>query len=130
MTDRPTDAAPSSSDVTAVTLVATEYFQAWFAGDGERMRAVLHPALAKRALVDPFASLELDEDSAEQLITHTAGGGGSKYEPGQEVTVLDLFGDIATVAVRSKPFVEYLHLARFGDRWLIVNALYAVLRAN
>jgi hypothetical protein len=94
------------------------------------MRAVLHPALAKRALVDPSASLELDEDSAEQMVTHTAGGGGTKYEPDQEVTVLDLFGDIASVAVRSKPFVEYLHLARFGDRWLIVNALYAVLRAN
>jgi hypothetical protein len=29
--------------------------------------------------------------------------------------------------VRSAPFVEYLHLARFGDRWLIVNALYCVL---
>lgn len=29
--------------------------------------------------------------------------------------------------VRSEPFVEYLHLARFGDRWLIVNALYLVL---
>jgi hypothetical protein len=23
--------------------------------------------------------------------------------------------------------VEYLHLARFGDRWLIVNALYCLL---
>jgi Putative lumazine-binding len=43
------------------------------------------------------------------------------------VTVLDLFGDIATVMVRSEPFVEYVHLARFGDRWLIVNALYYVL---
>jgi len=35
--------------------------------------------------------------------------------------------DIATVMVRSEPFVEYLHLARFGDRRLIVNALYYVL---
>jgi hypothetical protein len=130
MTDRPTDAAPSSPDVAAVTAVATEYFQSWFAGDGERMRAVLHPGLAKRTPLDPPASLELDEDSAEQLVAHTAGGGGTGYEPGQQVTVLDLFGDIATVVVRSKPFVEYLHLARFDDRWLIVNALYAVRPAG
>jgi hypothetical protein len=33
----------------------------------------------------------------------------------------------ATVMVQSAPFVEYLHLARFGERWLIVNALYYVL---
>jgi Putative lumazine-binding len=45
----------------------------------------------------------------------------------QEVTVLDVFQDIATVMVRSQPFTEYLHLGRFGDRWLIVNALYLVL---
>ena len=37
-----TDASPA--DVEAVTSVATEYFQSWFAGDGERMRACLHPA--------------------------------------------------------------------------------------
>lgn len=45
----------------------------------------------------------------------------------QEVTVLDVFRDMATVVVRSEPSVEYLHLARFGDGWLIVNALYTVL---
>ena len=26
--------------------------------------------------------------------------------------------------VHSQPFVEYIHLARFADRWLIVNTLY------
>lgn len=40
------------------------------------------------------------------------------------MTVLNVFRDIATVMVRSEPFVEYLHLARFEDNWLIVNALY------
>jgi Putative lumazine-binding len=43
------------------------------------------------------------------------------------VIVLDAFRDIATVKVRSAPFVEYLHLARFDNRWLIVNALYVSL---
>ena len=34
------------------------------------------------------------------------------------------------VELPSEPFVEYVHLARFGDRWLIVNALYYVLSDN
>jgi hypothetical protein len=38
--------------------------------------------------------------------------------------VLDISKDIAAVKVVSKPFIEYLQLGRFGDRWLIVNALY------
>jgi hypothetical protein len=118
----------SPADVEAVARVATEYFQSWFAGDGERMRACLHPALAKRTRELPGAkSLILHEDPSEQLVIDTASGEGTGFDPSQEVIVLDVFRDIATVKVRSAPFVEYLHLARFDNRWLIVNALYVSL---
>lgn len=119
------------ADVQAVTAVATEYFQAWFAGDGERIRATLHPALAKRTPEQPGTeSLALHEDPTERLVADTNTGEGTGFEPSQEVTVLDLFADVATVMVRSQPFVEYLHLGRFGDRWLIVNAFYWVLASG
>ena len=124
----PSMSETSSADVEAVTRVATEYFQSWFAGDGERMRACLHPALAKRTPEEPGTeTLGLHEDPTERLVADTASGEGTRFDPRQEVTVLDVFRGIATVMVRSKPFVEYLHLARFGKRWLIVNALYLVL---
>ena len=123
----PESSAAAASDVDAVERVSIEYFQAWFAGDGDRMRACLHPALAKRTPEQPgSASLLLHEDPAYRLVIDTARGEGSRFEPQQEVTVLDVFRDVASVVVRSEPFVEYLHLARFGDRWLIVNALYYV----
>ncbi len=118
----------SPADVEAITRTATEYFQSWFAGDGERIRACLHPALAKRTPEQPGAmSMGLHECPTERLVADTASGEGTGFDPRQEVTVLDVFRDIATVSVRSEPFVEYLHLARFGDKWLIVNALYLVL---
>jgi hypothetical protein len=118
----------SPADVEAVTRVATEYFQSWFAGDGERIRACVHPALAKRTPQSPGSeSTVLDEDPTEVLVADTAGGEGTGFDPWQEVTVLNVFRDIATAMVRAEPFVEYLHLARFGDRWLIVNALYLEL---
>ena len=109
-----------------MAAVATEYFQSWFAGDGERMRQVLHPDLAKRC-IEEQGSLRLHEDPTETLVADTASGEGTAFEPRQDVEVVDVFGDIATVVVRSDVFREYLHIARFGDRWLIVNALYAVL---
>ena len=57
----------------------------------------------------------------------TASGEGVDFEPSQEVIILDVFRDMASVVVHSEPFTEYLHLGRFGDRWLIVNAFYRVL---
>ncbi len=116
-----------ATDVQSVTAVATEYFQSWFAGDGERMRACLHPALAKRtARLTGDGSLTLLEAPAETLVADTATGEGARFDPWQEVTVLDITHDIASVKVRSQPFTEYLHLMRFADTWLIVNALYRV----
>jgi hypothetical protein len=118
-------AEPPTRDAAAVHARATEYFQSWFAGDAERMRACLHPALAKRRHLAPGTdSLDLHEDPTELLVADTASGEGRAFEPVQEVTVFDVHGDIATAMVLSEPFTEYLHLARFGDRWLIVNALY------
>lgn len=128
MQDHTSISEASPADVEAVTRTATEYFQSWFAGDGERIRACLHPALAKRTPEKPGTEfLVLHEDPTETLVNDTASGEGMGFDPRQDVTVLDVFRDIATVVVRSEPFVEYLHLARFGDKWLIVNALYFVL---
>jgi hypothetical protein len=112
-------------DRQAVIEVATQYFESWFEGDPQRMRAVLHPALSKRTAFQPGASmLALEEDTADGLVAIVGRGSRTTAEPGQDVTLLDMSKDIAAVKVVSKPFIEYLHLARFGDRWLIVNALY------
>lgn len=119
----------SAADIAAVEASVTEYFQAWFAGDGERIRRVLHPALAKRTAERPgTSSLELHEDPVEALVADTASGEGTSFDPIQTVTVLDIYGDIATAMCYSEPFTDYVHLGRYGDRWLIVNALYAIPR--
>ena len=118
-------AKSETPDIAAVAAVATEYFQSWFAGDGARMRAVLHPALSKRTPKHAGGpELTLDEDTAESMVSDTARGPRTQYEPWQDVHVVDVAGDIATVVVRSQPFDEYLHLGRFDGRWLIINALY------
>ena len=112
-------------DRQAIVEVATQYFESWFEGDPQRMRAVLHPALSKRTASEPGAPmLALEEDTADGLVAIVSRGSRTTVEPGQDVTLLDMSKDIAAVKVVSKPFIEYLHLARFGDRWLIVNALY------
>ena len=41
-----------------------------------------------------------------------------------EVTVHDVYGDIATVSVDSVTYHEYLHLVRTPSGWQIANALW------
>ena len=42
----------------------------------------------------------------------------------QDVTVLDVFENAASVKVVAAGWIDYLHLARCNGRWLIVNVLW------
>lgn len=117
-----------SGDEVEVVATALDYFEGWFDGDVERMDRALHPALAKRSLrqVDPD-SHELRSVTKEQMLTWTAEGEGTREDPGKhriDVEVLDVYGNIATVLIRSVVYREYLHLARTDEGWKIVNALW------
>ena len=42
----------------------------------------------------------------------------------RSVRVLDIAGNAAVARVETPWFVDYFHLGRFGERWVIVNALW------
>jgi Putative lumazine-binding len=117
--------AAVARDRAAIVRVVADYYESWFAGDHERMRSSLHPDLAKRSVEhgaggDPF----LHTIGAQDMVEATARGAGKKYPRGHDVVICDIDEDLATVKVTSTPYVEYLHLARFGECWLIINVLW------
>jgi hypothetical protein len=126
MQDRATG---SSSDEAAVVAAALDYFEGWFEGDATRMDRALHPGLAKRSLsqVDPD-SPELRSLTKERMVELTAAGGGKGDVPdgglGIDVEVIDLYGNTASVVIRSAVYREHLHLVRTDEGWKIVNALW------
>ena len=113
------------SDRDAVERVVADYYESWFTGDGDRMRSALHPNLAKRTPVPGGGQrLELDPTTAGEMGDLAAAGAGTRYERGHHIELCDIDGDLASVKVRSAPYIEYIHLARFGERWLIVDVLW------
>jgi hypothetical protein len=113
------------SDHDAIIGTVTDYWEGWFGGDVERMRRALHPALAKtgvsgaRGVSTPM--------SAQDMIRWTGEGEGVAGRPADmayDITVQDVYGDIATVTVHSAVYREYLHLVRTPAGWAILNALY------
>ena len=118
-----------TSDEAAVVASTLDYFNGWFEGDSQSMDRVLHPALAKRSLKQVDAdSGELRTVTRDQMVAWTAEGEGKSVDPGGDreidVEVIDLYGNIASVVVRSSVYREYLHLVRTDDGWRIANALW------
>ena len=71
---------------------------------------------------------ELRTVTKEQMVVWTAEGEGKREDPGGDreidVEVIDVYGNIASVVVRSSVYREYLHLVRSDDGWRIANALW------
>ena len=121
---------PSPDDVMAITATARDYIEGWLDGDEARMRRCLHPDLVKRTIYRDPATDDWrlgDPADAETMVGWTRAGEGRTAvaeERTFEITIDDVFRHIATVRVLSTPYMDYLHIAKLGDRWLIVNALW------
>ncbi|MCY0986437.1 nuclear transport factor 2 family protein [Nannocystis sp. ILAH1] len=131
----PPPAAPPAATIDAKTraaieAVAYDYLDGQLEGDPARVARALHPDLAKRAVVGAGPTsrevFPLRRMSADELIELTRQGAlkTPKEQWNRSVRVLDVTGTAAVVRVETPWFVDYFHMGRFGERWLIVNALW------
>ena len=121
-------AAQSSADSAAIRATALDYIDGWYARDAVRMERALHPELTKRIVqTDPQGRSRLGQQSAMTLVQNTKRGGGTDIPAGQrknEVRILDVYGNAASVRVQAATWVDYMHLAKSNGRWVIVNVLW------
>ncbi len=64
---------------------------------------------------------------ASSLIFATGAGSGTDVPPERrrhDITILDLYGNMASVRVTSAKLVDYMQIARFEGGWRIVNVLW------
>lgn len=121
----------SADDSSAIFASTLNYVDGWYEGDAQRMDQGLHPDLVKRS-VYRHAQTErsiMRHISASTLVEYTRTGGGKESlenhtRNGAEVTILDVFENIATVKAVSVDFVDYLHLVKYDGNWLIINILW------
>lgn len=116
-------------DREAITMAALDYIDGYYTGDGERMARALHPELAKRIVrTDPNTGKSvLQNMTAEQLVQITNGGGGNRIpeeERQSDVTILDVFENVASVKIVAGTWIDYLHVGRVDGEWKIINVLW------
>jgi len=121
--------AQSAADTLGIRTAAMDYIEGWYAGDAARMERALHPELVKRVVIVDAKNNRavLESISALTLILRTRAGGGS-HTPAErqqkDFTILDIFSNAAVAKVIASDWVDYLELAKWNGRWLIVNVLW------
>lgn len=88
----------------------------------------LHPDLAKRSVIGdtPDERLGLRRMSKEELVSLTRQGAlkTPKDQWNRSCRILDVTAETAAVRLETPWFVDHFHMGRYGERWIIVNALW------
>ena len=118
----------AKSDAELIKQTALDYIEGWYEGDAVRMERALHPDLAKRIVrVDQRGRYALGQMSAMTLVQLAREGDGKsipKEKQQKDVTVLDVFNNAASVKIIASDWIDYLHVAKWRGRWVIVNVLW------
>ena len=126
----PFSASPcqSQADSLAIRQTALDYIQGWYTGDAVRMERALHPELAKRIVrSDTLGNFRLDQQSAMTLVQGTRNGYGKstpEADRHDDVRILDIYRNAASARIDASDWVDYLQLAKWRGRWVIVNVLW------
>lgn len=121
--------AQAAADSSAIRATALDYVEGWYEGDPERMSRALHPELVKRIVVSDTATRRsvLQNMGASALVNGARHGWG-KETPGErrqkDVTILDVFGNAASVKAVMADWIDYIQMAKVDGRWVIVNVLW------
>jgi len=120
--------AQAAADSAGIRQAALDYIDGYYTGDGARMERAVHPELAKRIVrTNEQGRSQLGQMSAMTLVMGTRAGGGKDTPVAQrreDVTILDIYQNAASAKVYASGWVDYLHLAKWNGRWVIVNVLW------
>jgi hypothetical protein len=124
----PDKAAAATSDAEQIKQTALDYIEGFYEGDAARMERALHPELAKRIVnTDERGRSVFNHMGAMRLVQLTRVSSGKdipKEKQQKDVTVLDIFGNAASAKIIAADWIDYLHLAKWNGKWVIINVLW------
>lgn len=120
--------AQSAADSAGIRQAALDYIDGYYTGDAARMERAIHPELAKRIVrTSPEGRQMLMQMSAATLIQGTREGGGRDTPDSlrhKDITIFDIYQNAASAKIYASHWVDYLQLAKWHGRWVIVNVLW------
>jgi transposase len=113
-----------TSDEAAVRAAVTDYIEGYYTGDAARMEKSLHPHYLKHTISGSDDQLRMTEKTGLQMVQDVRSGGPQDLsERKEQITVLDISGDIASAKLVTPHWVDYVTLSKWHGEWKIVSVV-------
>ena len=114
----------TTNDSIQIKQAALDYIEGWFYKDVNRVNNAVHFEFVKRSIHTPDSIDFLGTINKSRMDFITLYHRDREYILNTEVFILDAMPTIASVKVIFNECIEYLHIAKLNDKWIIVNNLF------
>ncbi len=118
---------PSTDDVEGVRQAVLDYVEGTYRVDASLAKRSVHPELAKLGFFEEAGAYNLCRMTyAEELETAATFNKDGTIGPDapKVITVFEVLDQTASAKLEAWWGVDYLHLAKFDGKWMIVNVLW------
>jgi len=122
--------AQNQDDVKAVEAAANNYLLGFYEGKPELLEKVLSPELKKLGWWRPNKDEDyqgpfyISKEESLEFAPRYAAGQNLPSTAYRKITVFEVLDKTAVVKAEAVWGVDYLHLAKIDDQWLIYNAIW------
>lgn len=116
----------SAVDAPAVRATVTNYIEGYYTGDARRMEQTLHPHYLKHMI---HGEIPMREKTGPQMMREVRSNGIPEMpavDKTEQVTVLDIAGDIASAKLVTPGWTDYLTLEKVGGEWKILSVVQRI----
>ena len=109
----------------AVRATVTNYIEAYYLGDASRMQQTLHPHYLKHVI---HGNIAMREMTGSDMVSAVRNGPPDipQSERTEQVSVLDVSGNIASAKLVTPGWVDYMTLSKETRGWRIVSVVQKI----
>ena len=115
-----------TDDVSAIRATVTNYIEGYFTGDAQRMEQTLHPHYLKHII---HGDIPMRERTGAEMIREVRKSGPADFpapEKTEQVSVLDVAGDIASAKLVTPGWTDYVTLEKVNGEWKILSVVQRI----
>jgi hypothetical protein len=115
-----------ADDLSAVRAAVTNYIEAYYTGDANRMEQTLHPHYLKHMI---HGDIPMREKTASDMVNELRSHGVPDLPQSarvEQVNVLDIAGTIASAKLVTPGWVDYVTVSKVGGEWKILSVVQRI----